>query len=62
VRFKEHIQAIKSNKDVSAFAQNILNAEHACGDLEKAVKILHTINKGSHMNTKDKFNIYEIMK
>jgi hypothetical protein len=31
VRFEEHIQAIKGNKDASVFAQHILNTGHAYG-------------------------------
>jgi hypothetical protein len=61
-RFKEHIHAIKGHKDTSMFAQHILNTGHAYGGTEDAMKILHKIEKGAHMNTLEKFYIYEISK
>jgi hypothetical protein len=62
VRFKEHIQAIKGNKDASMFAQHILNTGHAYGCMEATMMILHSIGKGAHMNTLEMFHIYEITK
>jgi hypothetical protein len=50
------------DKDVSMFAQHILNTGHAYGCIEDIMKILHTISKGAHMNTLEKFHIYEMTK
>jgi hypothetical protein len=58
VRFKEHIQAIKGNNDASMFAQHTLNTGPAYGCIEVTMTILHTINKGAHMNILEKFHIY----
>jgi hypothetical protein len=62
VRFKEHIQAIKGNKDISIFSQHILNTGHAYGCMRDTMTILNNIGKGAHMNTLEKFHIYEISK
>jgi hypothetical protein len=62
VRFKEHIQAIKGNKHTSVFAQHILNTGHAYGCMRDTMTILNSIGKGAHMNTLEKFHIYEISK
>jgi hypothetical protein len=44
------------------FAQHILNTGHVYGCIEDTMMILHTINKGVHTNTLDKFHICEITK
>jgi hypothetical protein len=44
------------------FTQRILNTGHACGGIEDTMKILHKIENGAHMNTLEKFNVYEISK
>jgi hypothetical protein len=31
-----------------------------CGCIEDTMTVLHTINKGAHMNTSEKFHIHEI--
>jgi hypothetical protein len=63
VRFKEHIQAIKGNKDASMFVQHIFNTGHAYGPMEDdTMTILHNIGKGAHVNTLERFYVYEISK
>jgi hypothetical protein len=62
VRFKEHIQAMKGNEDASMLAQHILNTENAYGCTEDTITILHNTAKGAHMNTLEKFHIYDISK
>jgi hypothetical protein len=62
VKFKEHIQATKGNKAATMFVEHILNTGPAYGCMEDTMTILHNIGKGAHMNTLEKFRIYEISK
>jgi hypothetical protein len=57
VSFKEHIQAMKGNKDASMFSQHILNTGHAYGPMEDTMTILHNIGKGACMNTLERLHI-----
>jgi hypothetical protein len=62
VRFKEHIQAIKGNKEASMLVQHVLNTGHAYGCMEDTMTILQNIGNGAHMNTLERFHFYEISK
>jgi hypothetical protein len=44
------------------FAQHIFNTEHVYGYIQDIMKILHTVNKGTRLNTLEKFHIYELKK
>jgi hypothetical protein len=60
-RYKEHLQAIKSNNQTSQtskFAEHILTTDHTYGKLEENLKILSIVKKGEKMNTKEEFFIY----
>jgi hypothetical protein len=57
-RYKEHIHAIKYNKDISTYAQHILNTGHSYGNIQKTMEIIQIIQKGRHMNSLEKFHIY----
>jgi hypothetical protein len=41
IRYKEHIQDIRSNKSKTAFSQHILNTGHAYDTMKKTTKILN---------------------
>jgi hypothetical protein len=60
-RFKEHIQALKSNNRTtqkSTFAEHILSANHTYTDMTHNMKILDYEQKGGKLNTKEEFQIY----
>jgi hypothetical protein len=44
------------------FVQHILNTGHAYGPMEDIMTILHNIGKGAHVNTLERFYVYEISK
>ena len=60
-RYKEHIQAIKSNNRTtqrSMFAEHILNSDHQYGKLEECMDVLGYETKGEKMNAKEELHIY----
>jgi hypothetical protein len=59
-RYKEHIHAIHSNKTTSKYAQHILDTQHAYGNIEDTLDILHIEKKGPLMNTLKRFHIYKL--
>jgi hypothetical protein len=40
-RYKEHTQAIRTNKPNSKYAQQILDTQHSYGTIEDTMDILH---------------------
>jgi hypothetical protein len=62
VRYKEHINAIHSNKTSSRYAQHILETGHAYGTIEDTLSILHRERKGVLMNTLEQFHIHKLTK
>jgi hypothetical protein len=44
-RYKEHIQAIRTNKHTSKYAQHILDTGHAYGTIEETMDIIQTTKK-----------------
>jgi hypothetical protein len=60
VRYKEHIQAIKSNNSTSRYAQHILESQHAYGPITDTMEILHLNKKGQLMNTWERFHIHRL--
>jgi hypothetical protein len=61
-RYKEHTQAICSNKVTSKYVQHILDTQHTYGTMEDTVDILHIERKGSFINTLERFHIYNLSK
>jgi hypothetical protein len=55
-RYREHIQAIHSNKTTSKYAQHILDTGHAFDTLENTLNV----KKGPHMNSLERFYIYRL--
>jgi hypothetical protein len=45
-RYKEHIRAIKYEKDSSGYAQHISNTGHSHGKMEDIMEIIKAENKG----------------
>jgi hypothetical protein len=50
-RYKEHIQAIRSNNGNSGYSNHILNTGHTYGNITDTMDIMKTEKKGKHMNT-----------
>jgi hypothetical protein len=44
-RYKEHIHAIKYNKDTSTYAQHILNMGHSCRNIQNTMEIVQITQK-----------------
>jgi hypothetical protein len=61
-RYKEHIQAIQYNRPNSRYPQHISDTKHAYDTIEDTMDILHFKNKGSLMNTLERFHIYNLSK
>jgi hypothetical protein len=59
-RFKEHIQAIRTNKPNSKFAQHILDTQHTYGTIDETMDILHFGKKGPQLNTLERFYIHNL--
>lgn len=60
-RFREHIQAIKSNNRTSqksTFAEHILQTQHGYKNITHNMEILNISQKGEKMNTLEDFQIY----
>jgi hypothetical protein len=57
-RYKEHIRAIKYNKESSGYAQHILNTGHSYGKTEDIMDIIKIENKGKHLDTLEKYHIF----
>jgi hypothetical protein len=60
-RFKEHIQALKSNNKTSmksTFAEHLLNTNHNYKNMEENLHILEFLKKGEKMDAKENLYIY----
>jgi hypothetical protein len=61
-RYKEHINAIRFNKQHSKFALHILNTGHSYNTIDQTLKVLHVEKKGLKLNTLERFYIYDLTK
>jgi hypothetical protein len=61
-RYKEHIQAIRSNNSNSGYANHMLNTGHTYGSIADTMTVLKAEKKGKHLNTLDKYHIYKTIK
>jgi hypothetical protein len=62
VRYREHINALSTNRQNSTFAQHILEAGHDYNTLDQFMKILHIEKKGPKLDILEGFHIYDITK
>jgi hypothetical protein len=62
VRYRDHIQAIRTNKRTSKYAQHILDTGHAYGTIEETMDIIQTTKKGHLLNTLERFYEYDLSK
>jgi hypothetical protein len=61
-RYREHIQAIRSNNGNSGYSNHILNTGHTYGNITDTMEIIKTEKKGKHMNTLERYHIHKISK
>jgi hypothetical protein len=61
-RYKEPLLSFRQNNYQSKFAQHILENKHSFGPIEDIMDILYITNKGTHMNTIEKYHIYKTTK
>jgi hypothetical protein len=60
--YREHINAIRTNRKNSKFGQHILNTEYEYDTLEQTMKILHAEKKRPKLSTLERFYICDITK
>jgi hypothetical protein len=58
-RFKEHVRDFKYNTFKSNFAKHLIEEQHPFPPINDCMKVIHQINKGSMLNTLEKFYIYK---
>jgi hypothetical protein len=56
--YKEHKNAIKTNSHTSNYAKHILEQSHTFGPIHQTMQILQYQDKGTHLNTIERFFIY----
>jgi hypothetical protein len=54
-RYKEHLQAIRTNKHTSKYAQHIRHRPHTYGKMEETMDVIHITRKGHLLNTLERF-------
>jgi hypothetical protein len=57
VRFNEHKNAFKTNSHTSDLAKHLNEQAHSFVSIRNIMQILQRQNKGSHLNTKERFYI-----
>jgi hypothetical protein len=60
LRYKEHINAIRTNKQNSKYEQHILETRHNYDTMDQIMKILHVEKKGPKLNSLERFHIYKM--
>jgi hypothetical protein len=60
IRYKEHIHAIRNNNSYSGYSNNTLNTGHTYGTVADAMDVIRRGRKGRHLNTLEKYHIYQI--
>lgn len=58
-RFEEHFNDYKYRNCKSKFALCLLDNKHSMGQIEDIMGVVYVTNKDSHMNTMQKFYIYQ---
>jgi hypothetical protein len=58
-RYKEHIQAIRTNNPNSKYAQHILDTQHTYSNTQETMDILHFEKKGPLMNTLEQYSLWK---
>jgi hypothetical protein len=58
VRYREHINAVRTNKPNSKFVQHVLETGYVYDKMDQTMKILHIEKKGQKINTLERDCIY----
>jgi len=58
MRYKEHKYAFRNNYHTSNYAKHVAEQSHLFGPIHDTMQILQYQNKGSHLNTIERFYIY----
>jgi hypothetical protein len=61
-RCREHIQALKANKQSSKYAQHILGTGHSYRTVQGPMDILHLKKKGQLLDTLKRFHMLDLNK
>jgi hypothetical protein len=56
-QYREHIQAIRTNRQTSKYAEHILDTGHAHNTIKETTEVLHIKKKGPLLNTLEHFHI-----
>ena len=62
MRYCEHLRDFKYQNGNSKFAQHFNDNNLSFGPIEKVMNVLHTIKKGTMMDTLEKYHIYKATK
>jgi hypothetical protein len=57
-RCKEHTHAIRSNNGNSGYSYHIPNTGHTYGIITDTMDVIKKENKGTHLNTLEKYHTY----
>jgi predicted GIY-YIG superfamily endonuclease len=57
-RYKEHKSVFKTNSHTSNYDKHILEQSHTFGPIHQTMQILQYQDKGTHLNTIERFFIY----
>jgi len=58
-RYNEHKRALQYNHQTSKYALQAATQQHTFGNIQECTQILHTHDKGAHLNTTEKFYIFK---
>jgi len=58
-RYNEHKRALQYNQQTSKYALHAATQQHTFGNIQECMQILHTHDKGAHLNTIEKFYIFK---
>jgi hypothetical protein len=62
LRYREHIQAIRSNCSKSGYSNHILNTGHTYGTITDTIDVMRIGKKSWHLNTLERYHIYRMYK
>jgi hypothetical protein len=57
-RFKEHRNACRTGSLSSNFSKHLIEHQHSFGSIQNTMQILRPHNKGTHLNTIERFYAY----
>jgi hypothetical protein len=60
LRYKEHIQAIRSNCSKSGYSNHILNTGHNYGTITDTMGVIRIGRKSRHLYTLGRYHIYKV--